>query len=258
MNVLANDSDPNGDPLTVTNSTNGAHGTVACTAAGACTYTPDANFNGSDSFTYTVSDGTDTDTATVNVTVTPVNDAPQALDDVITTEAGVAGLANVLANDSDPDGDTLTIQSFTQGANGTVECAGTDCTYTPDPGFSGSDSFTYTVSDGHGGTDTATVDVTVAGGGPNSPPEAADDEATRVAAPVDIPVLANDVDPDDDPLEVTGVTAPAHGTAVISADHQSVTYQATDSFALTDSFTYTVSDGQAVRTRRRSRSRPAR
>ena len=77
--MLANDTDVDGDSLTVTTLTPGAaHGTVACTAAGVCTYTPNANYNGSDSFTYTVSDGHGgRDTATVNVTVTPVNDDPR-------------------------------------------------------------------------------------------------------------------------------------------------------------------------------------
>jgi hypothetical protein len=74
VSVLANDFDPDGDPLTVTASTNGAKGTVACTLSGSCTYTPNTNANGPDSFTYTVSDGTLTDTGTVAVTITPVND----------------------------------------------------------------------------------------------------------------------------------------------------------------------------------------
>ena len=74
--MLANDTDVDGDTLTVTGSTNGAHGTVTCTTAGVCTYTPAANYNGPDCFTYTVSDGHGgTATGTVSVTVTPVNDA---------------------------------------------------------------------------------------------------------------------------------------------------------------------------------------
>jgi hypothetical protein len=74
INVLANDSDPEGNPLTVTASTNGAKGTVSCTPSGACTYTPNVNASGADVFTYTVSDGTSTDIGLVTVTITPVND----------------------------------------------------------------------------------------------------------------------------------------------------------------------------------------
>ena len=100
-----------------------------------CTYTPAANYHGADTFTYTISDGNGgTDTATVTVTVTPVNDAPVAVDDTLATSEDTAGIANVLANDTDPDGDTLTVTGETNGAHGTVTCtAGGDCTYTPAP-----------------------------------------------------------------------------------------------------------------------------
>ena len=113
VNVLANDTDPDEDTLSITSKTNGAHGTVECAAA-SCTYTPEANFNGSDSFTYTVSDGKGgADTATVNVTVTPVNDDPNAVDDALTVAEDDSGSVNVLANDTDVDGNSLTVTSLT-------------------------------------------------------------------------------------------------------------------------------------------------
>jgi subtilisin family serine protease len=165
VNVLANDSDPDGDPLTVTSLTpTAANGSVTCTAAGLCTYTPDPNFNGTDSFTYTVSDGQGgTASATVTVTVNPVNDAPLAANDTLVTDEDTPGSVNVLANDSDPDGDPLTVTSLTPtAANGSVTCTAAGlCTYTPDPNFNGTDSFNYTVSDGQGGTASANVTVTV-------------------------------------------------------------------------------------------------
>jgi hypothetical protein len=68
---------------------------------------------------------------------------------------------DVLANDSDPDGDTLTITALTQPANGSVVNNGSDVTYTPRNNFRGNDTFTYTISDGNGGTDTATVTVII-------------------------------------------------------------------------------------------------
>ncbi|MBS3733772.1 MAG: cadherin-like domain-containing protein, partial [Phycisphaerae bacterium] len=91
-----------------------------------------------------------------------VNQAPTASDDSAGTTEGTAVTIDVLANDSDPDaGDTLTVDSVTQGANGSVTNNGSDVTYTPDAGFTGTDTFDYTAADGNGGFDTATVTVTV-------------------------------------------------------------------------------------------------
>jgi uncharacterized repeat protein (TIGR01451 family) len=143
--VLANDTGPS---LTVTAFTQGAHGTVSCTTAGVCTYTPEADYSGSDSFTYTASNGDGNDTATVNVTVNPVNDPPVAVDDSTSTPQGVAKAVDVLTNDSDR-------------AHGSVSCTSGVCTYTPNDGFAGSDSFTYEISDRKGGSDTGTVNLTV-------------------------------------------------------------------------------------------------
>jgi len=163
VNVLTNDTDPDGHALVVTTATPAAaHGTVSCTAS-ACTYTPAANYSGPDSFTYSISDGHGgVDTATVSITVTPVNDAPNAADDAVATDEGVAVPISVLANDSDVDADSLVVTSAAPtAAYGTVSCTPSVCTYTPDPGWFGTDSFSYAISDGHGGTDTATVTVTV-------------------------------------------------------------------------------------------------
>ena len=223
VDVLANDSDPDGNTLTVTTlSPSAQHGTVSCTAAGTCTYTPAANYHGPDSFTYGISDGHGgTDTATVSITVTPVNDDPNAVDNTLTTAEDTAGNVNVLANDTDVDGDTLTVTTLTPtAAHGTVACLATGvCTYTPTTGYSGPDSFSYTVSDGHGGTDTATVSVTVTAPPVNQPP-VADDETLTVAedTPGNVSVLVGDTDPDGDPLTVTSPNpAASHGTVSCTA-----------------------------------------
>ncbi|GAA1973100.1 hypothetical protein GCM10009798_37900 [Nocardioides panacihumi] len=161
VNVVANDTDSDGDTLSVTGHGTPAHGTVSCTATG-CTYTPAAGYSGTDSFTYTVSDGHGgTATGTVNVTVTHVNHNPAAVNDTLTTLQDTAGTVNVVANDTDSDGDTLSVTGHGTPGHGTVSCTATGCTYTPAAGYSGTDSFTYTVSDGHGGTATGTVNVTV-------------------------------------------------------------------------------------------------
>ena len=144
------------------------NGSVAITDNGTTvTYTPAANFNGTDSFSYTVSDEELTDTGTVVVTVHAANDAPVATDDIVATAVGTVIVIRVLDNDREVDGDT-TLEVSTVGtpaapSNGSVAITdnGTTVTYTPTANFSGTDSFSYTVSDGEL-TDTGTVYVTVA------------------------------------------------------------------------------------------------
>jgi len=249
IHVLANDSDPDGDALTVSDydsaSTQG--GTVTCTAAGVCTYTPPRDFHGTDTFTYTASDGHGgTDTATVTITVNPVNDPPRAVDDAATTPPDVPVQVNVLANDSDPDGDALTVSAYdpssTQGGPVSCTAAGV-CTYTPPTGFTGTDVFTYTASDGHGGTGTATVTITV--NPVNDPPRAVDDAATTPPdVPVQINVLVNDSDPDGDALTVSDYDSSSTQGGPVSCTGAGVcTYTPPTGFTGTDVFTYTASDG---------------
>ncbi len=240
VNVLGNDTDADSDPLTVTAAANGSHGTVTF-ASPNLTYTPAANFNGTDTVTYTVSDGHGgTATGTVHVIVTPVNDAPVANADAINTNEDTAGSVNAVANDTDVDGDTLTIASVTQGAHGAVTFTSATLTYTPAANFNGTDSFTYVVSDGHGGTAIGTVAVQVLA--VNDPPVAVADALTTAedtAGSVD--VLTNDTDADGDTLNVINHTNGAHGT--VSTAGGVATYTPAANFHGGDSFTYTVSDG---------------
>ncbi len=92
------------------------------------------------------------------------NQPPVAVDDTATTQAGTSVFIDVLANDTDPDGDVLTIAGVGSPANGTAEDFKGRVRYTPSAGFTGTDSFTYTVSDGNGGMNDALVTVTVEGG----------------------------------------------------------------------------------------------
>jgi Tol biopolymer transport system component len=167
INVLANDTDADNDALTMSGYTMPQNGSLVDNGDGSFTYTPNAGFVGTDTFTYTISDGRDgTAAATVTITVNaivlpPANNAPVASDDTVVREFGGAVTINVLANDTDVDGDTLTIASFTQPANGAAMDAGAgSLTYTPGVGVKGPDPFTYTISDGREGTATATVSVT--------------------------------------------------------------------------------------------------
>lgn len=240
IDILANDSDPDDDPLTPSLASLPSRGAAVITPANAIRYTPERDFNGIDSLTYSISDGKGgVDTAEVSLTVTPVNDNPEAGDDVAATRANVAVTISVLGNDSDVDGDALQLTSITSPGNGTAEERDGAIDYTPAAEFVGTDSFSYAVSDGLGGSDSALVTVTVSAG---SPPTAVDDSvvaAEDTVATAD--VLANDSDPDGDPLTVTAVSDPAQGTASIEPSG-SIEYVPAPDYHGFDSFTYTVSD----------------
>jgi len=244
ITVLFNDNDPDGDTLSVTAVSAPGHGTAVINADNTVTYTPAATYHGDDTFTYTISDGNGgTDTATVSVTVTSVNNAPDAADDEATTAEDTAVTIPVLANDTDDDGDTLSVTSTSIPGHGSATInADKTITYTPAANYHGSDTFTYTISDGNGGTDTATVSVTITS--VNDVPDAADDEATTAEdTAVTIPVLTNDTDADDDDiLSVTSTSIPGHGSATINAD-KTVTYTPAATYHGDDTFTYTISDG---------------
>jgi large repetitive protein len=239
--VLSNDSDLDGNPLTVTAAT-APNGTVVINPDGTITYTPNANFNGTDTVTYTISDGQGgTSTSTVTIIVVPVNDPPVAVNDVATTNEDAPVVISPLLNDTDVDGDPLTITAASS-LNGvvTINPDGT-VTYVPNPNFNGTDVITYTISDGKGGTSIATITVTVAP--VNDPPVAVNDTAsTNEDTPVTVAVLANDTDLDGNPLTVTAATA-GNGTVVINPDG-SVTYTPNANFFGVDTITYTISDGQ--------------
>jgi outer membrane protein OmpA-like peptidoglycan-associated protein len=160
LDVLANDSDPDGDPLTIVSVGVPAHGTAAI-AAGRISYTPAAGYTGTDAFTYTIADPKGlTSSATVTITVTGINHPPIAQPDFAVAKFNTPVAISVLANDSDPDGDALTITSFTQAASGTVTRGPNNTlVYTATQNFIGTDGFQYTISDGRGGTASTTVTV---------------------------------------------------------------------------------------------------
>lgn len=207
--VPANDTDADNNPLTAALVTGPANGTLTLNADGGFTYTPNANFNGSESFTYKANDGNaDSNVATVSISVNSVNDPPTAVNDTATVaeDSGPTAIP-VLDNDSvAPDtGETLTIIAVTQGSNGAVAITGngTGLTYRPNDNFAGTDTFTYTVTDGNGGTARATVGMTIRS--VNDPPIAKAGLAQTVEAtsPTGAQVTLNgsgSSDPDGDPL----------------------------------------------------------
>ncbi|MFV0360713.1 Ig-like domain-containing protein [Tropicimonas sp.] len=196
-----------------------------------------------DSVSNTIVNGSQKFTEYHSIDDVPVeNNAPDAVADSASTNYETAVTISVLANDSDADGDTLSLSGVTQGAHGSVAISGTRVVYTPDTGFSGNDTFSYTISDGNGGTDTATVSVTVAEK-PNTAPDAVNDSANVVpGGTVTVDVLANDSDADGDALSIASVGRPSNGTASI-VDGK-IVYTPNAGFTGADSVTYTVSDGQ--------------
>ena len=246
INVLANDTDPDGldSQLTVI-SASADNGSVTINGDGTLNYTPDPDFFGEDTITYTIEDADGlTDSATVTVTVDPVNDGPDAVDDVASTDEDEATDINVLANDTDPDlpDDTLTVTSASA-ANGSVTINGDGTlNYTPNPDFFGEDTITYTIEDEAGETDTATVTVTV--NPVNDGPVAVDDFAeTDENQAVVIDLVGNDTDVDNDTSELTLVSfdQPANGTVVDNGDG-TVTYTPNTGFDGTETFDYVVAD----------------
>jgi len=247
--VLANDSDPDGDVLNASKVSGATNGTVTVYANGSIEYDPDPMFNGADSFTYRASDGSASDTATVTINVSAVNDAPTAENDSYATSEDTTlsvTAPGVLANDSDPDGDSLNASKVSGAANGTVTVyANGSIEYDPDANFNGADSFTYEASDGNL-TDTAVVNVTVnpvhdAPNATNDSYTTSEDTTLSVGAPG---VLGNDSDPDGEDLNASVVAGPTNGTLSLAANG-SFTYTPDPDFFGTDSFTYEASDRSA-------------
>lgn len=253
--VLANDTDVDGDLLTAAIVSNPSNGSVILASDGSFTYTPNADFAGTDSFTYQASDSQAmSSTTTVTITVTPVdsNDfTPVAYaDEYSVSEDETLSIASsssgVLANDTDADGDTLTAQSVSSPSNGTLTL-NTDgsFTYTPNPDFSGTDSFTYQASDGTFSSSTTTVTITV---NPMTDVPTATGESYAVGEDQTLSVtaangvLTNDSDADGNTLSALLISSPANGTLALNTDG-SFTYTPASDFNGTDSFTYQASDG---------------
>ena len=239
----ATDVDGDDDDLTYALKDTAANGTVTVNADGSYSYTPNADFNGEDSFTYTIDDGQGgVITQTANITVASVNDLPVSTDTAIeATEDTVA--EGQLAIATDVDGDTLTYALATETTNGTVTVnADGSYSYTPNANFNGEDSFTYTVTDG---IETITKTATITVASVNDLPVSTDTAITATEDTVATGQLeaATDVDGDDDDLTYALKDTAANGTVTVNADG-SYSYTPNADFNGEDSFTYTIDDGQ--------------
>ncbi|MCR9291918.1 MAG: Ig-like domain-containing protein, partial [bacterium] len=257
LDVLANDNsgddDPNSETLRILNVVAGSiAGTVSVRADQTLSYTPPADFIGSETFSYTLSDGRGaTSVATVTVNVDVANPPPVAQDDnfSLTEDDGQASF-DVLANDSTDDAtETLSVSAVGTSSNGSVvqvAADGQSILYRPAANFNGTEVITYTLRDSGGATATANATFTVAA--VNDAPTAVDDSASAISrnTTTSLDVLANDQDVDGDDLEIIAVTQPAagNGSVAIAADGKSLIYTppAVD-FEGMVSLTYTVSDG---------------
>ncbi len=260
-NVLGNDSDPDADALSVSE-VDGANGNVGqpvvgnngglitINADGTASFDPNGDFDHlavgettETSVTYQISDGNGGfDTATVVVTIDGKNDGPDAIDATDTTEEDTAITVDLLANDTDPDGDALSVtNAIVPAQEGTlVDNGDGTVTFTPAPNFNGTATISYEITDGNGGSDAAQhfIDVTPTNDGPDAVNDVAEtDEDT----PVTISVLDNDSDPEGDPLTITEATSP-DGDVVIN-DDGTLTFLPNPDFNGEAKVEYVITDG---------------
>ena len=239
IDVLDNDTDVDGDPVTVESFTQPTNGTVSENLDGTLRYEPNLDFNGVDTFEYTINGG---DTATVTVTVDPVDDNPVAVDDTATTDEDTPVDIDVLANDTDVEDDLITVESFTQPANGTVvENLDGTLEYTPDAGFSGTDTFTYTINGG----DSATVNVTVIADPVVNLPPVAIGQALTVITGGTLSGTVTATDPENDALAFSLLTGTANGSLLFNVDG-TFTYVHNGGPSTSDSFLFEVYDGTST------------
>lgn len=233
--------DPEADSLTFSTVSGPSHGSVTWTSPNNYTYTPDADFNGSDSFTYKANDGSsDSNTATVSIGISSVNDAPVASNASNSgSEDGGAVTGTVTA--SDPEGDSLTFSlgSNASSGNATVDSWG-NYSYTPNANFHGSDSFTFSVSDGNGGSDTKTVNISISSV-PDAPVAADGSADTYEDTPLSSYPLPTATDGDGDTVTYSKVSNPYNGSVTVSGS--TFTYTPNANYYGSDSFQFSVSDG---------------
>ncbi|MDO0972854.1 Ig-like domain-containing protein [Mycolicibacterium frederiksbergense] len=240
-NVLDNDADTDGDAIIAGLVMPASHGNVQLNADGSFTYTPGANFDGTDGFSYVASDGTLSSAPTlVTITVTPVNDPPVAQNDSYTINEDSILTGSVLPNDTDADGDSLTVSLGAGPAHGSLTLnPNGSFSYIPAANYNGTDSFTYTVSDGVATSNSATAIITV--NAVNDTPVASDTSfSVNEDASYTGTVSVSDVDGDS--VTSVVVNGPAHGSLSFDGNGAFV-YTPAANYTGTDSFTYTATDG---------------
>ncbi|MEO5715656.1 MAG: Ig-like domain-containing protein, partial [Luteolibacter sp.] len=235
--VLANDSDPNNASITAVLNAGPSHGTLTLDSDGGFTYTPVANYNGSESFTYHAKNSTlDSPVATVSLTITAVNDLPAAVAQSVQTNEDTA-LPITLAG---TDADTADVLTYVVGtaSHGTITGTAPNITYTPALNYFGPDSFTFTVNDGSGPSDPATVTINVVS---VEDIPVADAQSVSLTAATSKAIILTGSDGDGQTLTFAVAANPTHGT--LSGTAPNLTYTPVQTYTGADSFTFTTSDG---------------
>jgi RHS repeat-associated protein len=236
LSVTLSGSDADGDALTYRITTAPQHGSLSGVPPDV-TYTPAADYNGTDVFAFRVNDGTiDSPEANVHIAITAINDGPGATGQAITTDQNTA--VAITLTGTDVDQDTLSFSIVTGPAHGVISGVAPNLTYTPADNYHGPDSFTFLANDGTVDSLPATVSITV--NKVNRRPLASDQLLTTEE---DTPkaVVLSGTDLDGDPLTYLVISNPAHGRLLGSGT--TLTYRPNSNFTGADSFSFKVNDG---------------
>jgi len=236
--VLTNDTDFDPDFLIAVLESNPANGSLILNPNGSFQYTPDADFNGLDSFTYRANDGlANSNIATVSINVAPLNDTPVADPQSIITAEDTS--ISITLTGSDEDGDPLTYEVVDQPAFGTLSGVAPDLNYTPDLNYFGPDSFTFVVNDGDDNSSPAEVTITI--DPVNDAPVAYPQEVTT---PEDLPlsITLTGFDVEGTTLDYSVISLPLYG--ILAGTAPELQYSPDENFNGSDSFTFTVEDGE--------------
>jgi RHS repeat-associated protein len=237
-NIVLTGTDVDGDALTFIALTQPTNGVLSGTAPNLA-YTPNTNFAGTDYFTYEVNDGTSNSTpAAVTLTIQPVNDAPFADDQPVTTDEDTA--ATITLTGSDVENDALTLAVVVQPAHGTLTPGSEPSTfnYQPSTNYSGPDSFTFVANDSQTNSPTATISITV---NPLNDAPTAIPATVNTSEDASVAVTLAGADVDGDTLTFTVATGPAHGS--LSGTAPNLIYTPAPNYFGSDQFNFTANDG---------------
>ncbi|MDB3980458.1 Ig-like domain-containing protein, partial [Candidatus Marinimicrobia bacterium] len=238
IDIALSATDGDGDSITYSIVSDVSNGSTSLSGS-TVTYTPTANYNGTDNFTFKANDGTeDGNTSTVTITVVAVNDAPVANNVSATTDENRSIQVSIALNATDVDGDNLTYSIVSDVSNGSTSLSGSTVTYTPTANYNGTDTFTYIANDGTVDSNTATGTITVSS--VNDEPVTTDQTvSTDEDTAVDITLTSSDVE--SDTITYSIVSDVSNGSTSLSGS--TVTYTPSANYNGTDTFTFKANDG---------------